>query len=584
VRRELEAARTEGAEAGARTAAALAERDRLSRDAETAVELGAQLQAARAESERQRGLLAGVRRELDAARTEGAEAGARTAAALAEGVALREELATARRHFEQEREKLRDQAERQQDELEAVRADVDEARRQAARAAVDQARTSAAHEERQQQLGAVRRQDEEEKERLRAEAQRLRRQFDEALRRVESLTAEGKLLRERADREEEGRVLLQEKYDALTRERDRNAAEESARRPTSVPEVVIPEVVMPKIVVALRSAAAVAAEPEPALTSRQRQKEERAAAPPPRPPRQPDHPAAAAGPAAETVRTRGDRFPLWACLPLAVFLWAAGLSVDSPPTGRAVALQVLFALTLLLQFRLWDDLEDATAAPAPSGRDRVSSSSRGALQVVFAFALAWNTAYLAFQQKWPLLGLFLGLDLASFLWYKGLRRLCPGPVAESQVAALKYPALAYLVAAPATGLPDALLPALAVVYLCFSVFELLHDGRLRAAQGSAAVLALAMALMLGISGVVAARLYDGGGLAPVVQVVLTGLGSAVLLALLWRRATGRAPGVGAYLVFLIGLAWLVNFSPVGRELVLPALQGLVDRMAAVAGP
>ena len=82
----------------------------------------------------------------------------------------------------------------------------------------------------------------------------------------------------------------------------------------------------------------------------------------------------------------------------------------------------------------------------------------------------------------------------------------------------------------------------------------------------------------------AAELHQGGGLAPVVQVVLTGLGAAVLLYLFWRRAAGRAPGVEPYLVFLIGFAWLVNFSPAGRELVLPALHGWGGRMTAVAGP
>ena len=68
---------------------------------------------------------------------------------------------------------------------------------------------------------------------------------------------------------------------------------------------------------------------------------------------------------------------------------------------------------------------------APPGLVQLSTPSRGPWHVVFAFAIAWNTAYLAFQQTWPRLGLFLALSLASFLWYKGLRRLCPGPIAGS---------------------------------------------------------------------------------------------------------------------------------------------------------
>jgi hypothetical protein len=265
----------------------------------------------------------------------------------------------------------------------------------------------------------------------------------------------------------------------------------------------------------------------------------------------------------EPVRPHADRFPVWACLPLAGFLWVAGLSAGSPSSPREGALQVLFALTLLLQFRLWDEIEDAP----------VSASSRGPWHIVFAFALAWNTAYLAFEQAWPRLGLFLALNLAFFAWYKGLRRLCPGPIADAHIALLRYPALVYLIAVPAPAVAGRLLPALAVVYLCFSAFELLHDGRLRAAEGSAGILALAMLLLLGTSAVMAVELHQKGGLAPVAQVVLTGLGAAVFLVLFWRRVIGRAPGAEPYLIFLIGFAWLLNLSTDGHGLVLPALQG-----------
>ena len=64
--------------------------------------------------------------------------------------------------------------------------------------------------------------------------------------------------------------------------------------------------------------------------------------------------------------------------------------------------------------------------------------------------------------------------------------------------------------------------------------------------------------MLGTSAVMAAELHQGGGFTPVVQVVLTGLGAAMLLYV-YRRRAGPRPGVETYLVFLIGFAWLVNF-------------------------
>ncbi len=259
---------------------------------------------------------------------------------------------------------------------------------------------------------------------------------------------------------------------------------------------------------------------------------------------------------------------LWVCLPLAVFLWVASRAAGGPVLTRDDALHLLFALSLLLQFRLWDELEDAGDGGAP---DR-AAVPLGLRHFLLVTAVAWNVAYLTFSGSWQILGAFAALSAAFLLWYRGLRRRFPAPLASSQLSLLRYPALVYLLAAPTSNVPEApLLFALALVYLGFSAFALLHDGRLRAVPGASWALALALALMLGLSGEMTVVLRDRGGSVQAVQCALTGLGAIVFLYLYWRRGPRRAPGARDYLVFVVAFAWLVNFAFGGRDLAIPWL-------------
>src|SRR5581483_5474437 len=133
----------------------------------------------------------------------------------------------------------------------------------------------------------------------------------------------------------------------------------------------------------------------------------------------------------ETARPRHSLFPVWACLPLAVLLWVASLTAGQPLVPREAALAVLLGLTLLLQFRLWDELEDPDDTRPLRAQPALP---RGPLQLLLGLAVAWNAGYLAFSHSWPLLAIFVGLSLVFLLWNKGLRRLFPGPVAAGQVA------------------------------------------------------------------------------------------------------------------------------------------------------
>ncbi len=294
-----------------------------------------------------------------------------------------------------------------------------------------------------------------------------------------------------------------------------------------------------------------------------------------RPPRREEVPAAPplAAPEPEPLPPR-QRFSVWACLPLGLFLWLA-----SQPTGPAdltaeYAISAVFGVTLLLQFRLWDQLEEEGARRSTRPWRSGPATSSSSLHLLLFLIVGGNAAYLAFAFGIfsVALGAFLVLNLAMLAWYGGLRRLFPGPVAASQVALLKYPALVYLLAAPTQPVPEpSLLVTMALIYLCFSVFELLHDDRLRAASGSVWLVGLAMILMLGVSGVMAVALSERSQDAALVQAAATGVGALVFLALFWRRRRGGAAGVWAYLAFVVGFAWVLNFVLGNQAYALPII-------------
>jgi hypothetical protein len=488
-----------------------------------------ELEAARAEAVAEREARRG---EADALRGERDGLAARSEAAEANAAGLAEQLRAA----QQDAERRRDELSALHNDLEAARADAAAARERAAQAAEEQARLAAMHEGWQQRDEAMRRADT-----LAAE------------REARGATRQGPGGAADVDRAGQGAAAMGASREAAPVER--------AGRPAVAPAVE-----------AERTERGQGQEPLTATHRRHQGERTLAQAPTPRTPQK------LSAPAPEAEADGGDQGPsgrmgprLWVCLPLALFLWVASLPAGAPVMTRDGALTLLFALTLLLQFHLWDELEGTDDggphSPAPG-------PSFGPRQLMLAMAVAWNVAYLTFSGSGLLLGAYAALSVASLFLSKGLLGQWPGPLARSQVSLLRYPALVYLLAAPTSVLPKGpLLSTLALVYLCFSAFALLHEGRLRAARGSAGMLALAIVLMLAVAAQMAVVLGEHGGSAWMVQCALTGLGAGVLLYVYWRRGAGRAARAGDYLVFVVGFAWMVNFAFDGREFAIPWIPG-----------
>ena len=153
-------------------------------------------------------------------------------------------------------------------------------------------------------------------------------------------------------------------------------------------------------------------------------------------------------------------------------LWATGATRTSAMMLESVGLAAL----LLLQFRLWDDLEDRERDLA-AYPDRVLV--RG-LPAPFRRALAalglTNVALLgATGSRAALVGLMV-LDLAFWVAYRRMRPRLSDGVWRFQVLLLKYPALVGLLAAAiGTPLPGRLAVAALATYASACVYEILHN-------------------------------------------------------------------------------------------------------------
>ncbi len=264
----------------------------------------------------------------------------------------------------------------------------------------------------------------------------------------------------------------------------------------------------------------------------------------------------------ELLRYRQSRLPAGLHLSLALFLWTASLVTGWPATAASLAVNLVLAGTLVLQFRLWDDLNDVA-------RDRIDhprrvlcqATSLSHFRLLLAAIFALNVAAITLLKPGHFLVAFLILNMALFLWYRVPRTFRLYSFFSYHVVLVKYPVFVYLlgfVAAGDEGAPR--LFAMALVYLCFCVYEVLHDERLRRAAGAVYLLAGEMAALAVVATLMFMDRINAGGRAAELQGALAIAGTAVLVFLFQRHRARVAPGRWCYAVFLIGFTWLLNYS------------------------
>jgi hypothetical protein len=161
-------------------------------------------------------------------------------------------------------------------------------------------------------------------------------------------------------------------------------------------------------------------------------------------------------------------------LHVAAALWATA----TRPTPASLARPVSLAVLLLLQFRLWDDLEDRERDRA-AHPDRVLVRSQAAPFRLVLNALAiGNLALFAMAGSVAAVAGLAVLDLAFWLAYWRLRPQVPESVWRFHVLLVKYPAFVGLLALTTGALTAGrLLAAALLVYACACAYEAVHDRR-----------------------------------------------------------------------------------------------------------
>jgi len=156
----------------------------------------------------------------------------------------------------------------------------------------------------------------------------------------------------------------------------------------------------------------------------------------------------------------------------AAAVWAAGTGVQAASLATTFGLAVL----LLLQFRLWDDLEDRE-------RDRRLHPSRVLVRAdpaPFRYACmmlaAANLVLLVIAGSPAAAQGLICLDVLFWIAYGPVRRRLSDRIWRFQILLLKYPVFVGLLAVAAgTPIRMRLFMSAAAVYLCACAYEALHD-------------------------------------------------------------------------------------------------------------
>jgi hypothetical protein len=178
-----------------------------------------------------------------------------------------------------------------------------------------------------------------------------------------------------------------------------------------------------------------------------------------------------------------ERLPLAVFAPVCLMLTGAALwSVNGVDVFR-LAVAVLLGIALVVQFRLWDDLEDRA-------RDRATHPARVLVNApakpfrLLQLVLTAVVIALSASQQAALVSA-LALNAIGWCAYRLVRRLLSSNGWRFGLLPLKYPGFVVVMAVfLGDVIPVRLAVAVATTYVCASGYELLHDNPARVGGAS----------------------------------------------------------------------------------------------------
>ena len=258
-------------------------------------------------------------------------------------------------------------------------------------------------------------------------------------------------------------------------------------------------------------------------------------------------------------RYRATRLPAALVLAAAGFLVIAGLPGGRPIAAAGLALACLSAAMLFIEFRLLDDLatlpHDRRAHP---DRVLVQADSLLPFCILLLACFLGNLALVA-AQPGPRyrLTVFLALHVAALVWYGLILRRWIHPILGGHGVLAKYPVMVFLVSGASRD-HGGLIPAMAMVYLAFAIYEVLHDHSLHAALARA--LPVEIALLFIASALMPLELLGRGTSMVSLQTLLAVAGALALGEIFGRRQMHLRISWTSYLVFVIVAVQIVTFT------------------------
>lgn len=178
-----------------------------------------------------------------------------------------------------------------------------------------------------------------------------------------------------------------------------------------------------------------------------------------------------------------ERFPLAVFGPVCLLVTAAAFWSVTSVAALRLAAAPLLGIALVVQFRLWDDLEDRTrdraAHPTRVLVNAPAEPFRRLLLALTALAIA-----LSASQQAALVSA-LALNAAGWVAYRLVRRRLSPNSWRFGLLPLKYPGFVAVMALfLGDVIPVRLAVAVATTYVCASGYELLHDSPARVGGAS----------------------------------------------------------------------------------------------------
>jgi hypothetical protein len=178
-----------------------------------------------------------------------------------------------------------------------------------------------------------------------------------------------------------------------------------------------------------------------------------------------------------------ERFPLAVFGPLCLLLPAAAFWSVSSATPLRMAGSLLLGTALVVQFRLWDDLEDRIRDRASHPTRVLATTAAEPFRILLLVLTATAVALSAGRQA--ALAAALALNAAGWCAYRLARRHLSTNGWRFGLLPLKYPGfVAVMALSLGDVIPARLAVAAATTYGCATGYELLHDSPTRVGGAS----------------------------------------------------------------------------------------------------